>query len=118
MRLKITSIRDAGNIEKERVVLKAESSADVGAFLLIQAGYFDDSVTNGVEETYWFPDKEVAEGDFIVLYTKSGKMSDKQFRDVHSHFFYWGLNDPIWKRPNKCPVLMYAPTWESFKSEP
>ena len=90
---------------------------DIGDFVLIQAGYFDGSVTNGVYETYWFPDKEVAAGDYIVLYTKSGKMSDKTFRDVHSHFFYWGLKAPIWNRPNKCPVLMYAPDWESFKGE-
>lgn len=117
MKLKITNIRDRGDLSKERVVMKVESSGNVGEFLLIQSGYFDNYVTNGIYETYWFPDKEVAVGDFVVLYTKGGANSEKPFKEAKSHFFYWGKKQTIWDSENRAAVLMHAPTWESFKPE-
>lgn len=117
MRLKITNIRDQGDIDKERVVIKVETAGNVGEFLLIQSGYQNDSVTNGVHETYWFPDKVVSAGDFVVLYTKSGANSEKPFKEVKSHFFYWGKNRPLWNASNTIAVLMHAPVWESFKPD-
>jgi hypothetical protein len=117
MKLKITGIRDHGDLNKERVVMKAESNGDVGDFVLIQSGYRDESVTNGVYVTYWFPDKQFNAGDIVVLYTKSGKSSEKPFKNGTSHFFYLGRSQPIWQEDNRAAVLMYAPEWESFKPE-
>ena len=117
MKLKITNIRDRGDLNKERVVMKVESAGNVGEFLLVQSGYHDNSVTNGIYETYWFPDKDVNVGDFVVLYTKSGTDSEKPFKDVKSHFFYLGKKQTIWDAENRAAVLMHAPVWESFKPE-
>lgn len=117
MKLKITNIRDQGNLDKERVVMKVESGGNVGEFLLVQSEYHNNSVTNGVYDTYWFPDKDVNVGDFVVLYTKSGTNSEKPFKEVKSHFFYWGRKQPMWNTENRAAVLMHAPTWESFKPE-
>jgi hypothetical protein len=115
MKLKITNIRNQGDLDKERVVMKVESGGNVGEFLLVQSGYSNNSVTNGVYDTYWFPDKDVNVGDFVVLYTKSGIDSEKPFNEVKSHFFYWGRKQPVWSTENRAAVLMHAPTWESFK---
>ena len=117
MKLKITAIRDAGNLQKERVVMKVESSCDVGEFLLLQTGFRNGSVTTGVRNTFWFPDKSVGTGDFVVVYTKAGTASERDFKDVKSHFFYWGRSEPVWRNSNIKPVLMHAPDWESFKGE-
>lgn len=117
MKLKITNIGDQGDLSKERVVMKVESGGNVGEFLLIQSGHFNDSVTNGIHAAYWFPDKDVKTGDFVVLYTKSGTNSEKPFKDVKSHFFYWGKSQPVWNADNRAAVLMHAPAWESFKPE-
>lgn len=117
MRLKITNIRDRGDLNKERVVMKAESAGNIGEFILTQSGYRDDTVINAIHETYWFPDKEVNAGDFVVLYTKRGVDSEKPFKDVKSHFFYLGRSQAIWNVEDRAAVLMHAPVWESFKPE-
>ncbi|QFY43627.1 hypothetical protein F6R98_14175 [Candidatus Methylospira mobilis] len=117
MRLKITNIRDQGDLDKERIVMKVESAGNVGEFLLIQSAHLNNAVTNDVYHTYWFPDKSVNVGDFVVLYTKVGKNSEKPFKDVKSHFFYWGKTKTIWDRDDCAAVLMHAPEWESFKTE-
>jgi hypothetical protein len=117
MKLKITKINDIGIIEKERIVMKVESSGNVGEFLVLQSGYFNNSVTSRVFATFWFPDKEVSVGDYVVLYTKKGNDNEKPFKEVKSHFFYWGKSEAIWSENNRSAVLMHAPTWESFKPE-
>lgn len=117
MMLKVTSIRERGNLDKERVVMKAESTTDIGDYLLLNSGYKNGSVTNRIGATYWFPDKEVNAGDFVILYTKKGTDSEKPFNNVKSHFFYWGKDEPLWTGDDNSAVLMYAPIWESFKPE-
>lgn len=117
MKLKITAIREPGNLQKERIVMKVQAPVNVGEFVLLQTGFNENAVTNGVYNTYWFPDKEVNTGDYVVLYTKAGKLSDVVFKDVKSHFFYLANSAPIWNESNRSAVLMYAPDWESFRPE-
>lgn len=115
MKLKITAIRDADNLQKERIVMKAQSAVNVGEFVLLQTGSSDGTVTTVVHQTFWFPDKEIGMGDYVVLYTKSGIPSDTIFKAVKSHFFYMGNLQPIWNEKDRSAVLMYAPEWESFR---
>ncbi|ASU40504.1 hypothetical protein hmeg3_20845 [Herbaspirillum sp. meg3] len=117
MKLKITNIRDRNDLAKERVVMKVELGGNLGEYLLIQSSYSENSVTNGVYETYWFPDKDVSAGDFVVVYSKTGINSEKPFNGVKSHFFYLGKSHPIWDTKDRAAVLMHAPVWESFKPE-
>ena len=114
MKIEIKSIANKGVIDKERIVLKALSDADIGDYLLIQAGFSNGEVTVATYKTYWFPYKAVAAGDLIVLYTKYGKESDKELNQgKKAHFFYWGLEAPIWNKDDRAPVLLHAPEWVS-----
>ena len=114
MRIEIQSVADKGNVQKERLVLKVRSSADIGDYILIQSGYNDGGVTIGTFHTYWFPYKEVSHGDLVVLYTKSGKDSEKELSGgKKAHFFYWGIDAAIWGTADKAPVLLHAPEWVS-----
>lgn len=117
MILRITGVRDAGNLERERVVLSATNAGDMGEFLLLQTGYHDNSVNTSVYWTFWFPDKALNAGDFVVIYTKRGRQSERPFKDAMSHFFYWGLDEPIWNKPGRAGVVMHAPDWQSFRVE-
>lgn len=114
MKLKITAIRDAGDIAKERIVMKASNALDMGAYVLLQTGFKDGSVNTGIFQSFWFPDKMINEGDFVILYTKAGRASEKDFKDVKSHFLYWGKSSPIWSESGRAAVLFHAPEWESF----
>ena len=86
--------------------------------MLLRTGFHDNQVTVGVLNAYWFPYKEVSAGDLIIIYTKSGKESEKRLeKGGTSHFFYWGLDFPIWQTMDVAPVILYAPEWESKSPE-
>lgn len=114
MNIEIQSIADKGNHEKERLVLKVLSDSDIGDYLLAQTGYSEGSVTIGVHHTYWFPYKRVSAGDLVVVYSKTGKDSEKELKQgTKAHFFYWGIGTAIWNRSDRALVLLHAPEWVS-----
>ncbi|GFO60836.1 hypothetical protein GMST_31610 [Geomonas silvestris] len=114
MKVEIKSIADKGVKEKERIIFKVVSDTDIGDHVLIQTGYSNGEVTVATFHTYWFPYKAVAAGDLVVLYSKSGKESEKTIaQNKRTHFFYWGLEVPIWNRNDRAPVLLHAPEWVS-----
>jgi len=116
MNFKILRVSDAGDLEKERIVLKAVTDVDIGDYLLAQTGKGKDTgVTNKLHNTFWFPDNEVEAGDLVVLYTKSGKRSIKQNESNKSYFYYWGKPNPVWDAPDRAVVLMEISSWESLK---
>ncbi|MCZ4126771.1 hypothetical protein [Stutzerimonas balearica] len=116
MKAKITAIREPGNLQKERIVIRIESACNIGEFLLLQTGFKNGSVNTGVYETFWFPDKQVRAGDYVVVYTKKGASSEKPFNGVTSHFFYLGKSTPIWRTNERSAVLMHAPVWQSLEA--
>jgi len=114
MKLKITAIRERGDLNKERLVMKAEAGTDIGQYVLLRVDTAQGKPTTAVRNAYWFPDKAINPGDFIVVYSKEGKSSEKAFRDVVSHFFYWGSKTPLWQEADVGATVLHAPDWESF----
>ena len=114
MKAKILKIIDAGNLQKERVVIKCGADEDVGEYLLIKTGANDQLPNIGVTRTFWFPDKEVSKNDFVVLYSKSGTQSEKESGGSKYHFFYWGSETPLWEEAHgrQACVLMHVSGWE------
>ena len=112
MNPKIKYFQDIGDLSKERLVLVVEREDDIGNYLIFRtdsAG--DDSVSSSVKATFWFPNKPVKAGDFIVLYTKSGKQSEKTASSgITSHFFYWGFPTAIWSE-GEAAVILRTSEW-------
>jgi len=95
--------------------MKVSSPCDVGHFAILQTHTANNGPTaNGAKHGFWFPFKKVAAGEFVVVYTKRGKMSEKDHNGVKSHFFYWGLDISIWADQKVSAVLLYAPEWTVF----
>jgi hypothetical protein len=112
MKLELKSIQDKGVIGKERIVMKSLSKLDVGQFAVLQTGY-DGEVNTLTHDCYWFPDKTIEEGDWIVLYTKSGKQKENvQKSGVTAHFFYWGKDSSKWKTKSWAPVVLQVDSWD------
>lgn len=112
MRVKIESIADRGDLDRERLVLRVVGDADIGEYLLIRTGFEDDHVTTEVVNAFWFPDRTISRGDLVVVYSKSGAPKRKSIRDDRTaHFFYWEQNSPLWDDEHFAPVLLYAPQW-------
>ena len=118
MKLKIKSIADKGDYQKERLVIKVLNDTDVGEFILLGTGFFNQQVNTSVSETFWFPDRQVEEGDLIIVYSKVGKTNEKILNTgKKAHFFYWGKDEALWNSNEKAVVLMYAPVWESNSAD-
>lgn len=117
MTIEIKYVKDAGNLSKERVILKVNENDDIGRYILFDTTYYDDgSVSNEIRHSIWFPDKTIHAGDLVIAYTKNGKNSQKENKDgTISHFFYLGLGKTIWNKDGDAVVLIEAKTWQVKK---
>jgi len=116
MNIKLKSIADKGELERERIVISILRDTDIGDYTLMQTGYKEatNRVTTTVYDTFWFPNKEVKMGDLVIVYTKKGKNKEKELTDgCKAHFFYWKRLEPLWNVAQRGVVILYSPTWES-----
>jgi hypothetical protein len=118
MNLKISSFADAGNLDKERIVLNVLEDVDIGRFVLMRSRTNDGGdPISGTKDAYWFPDKGVKKGDLVVVYTKAGKPSTKAMASGNTaHFYYWQKKSAFWgPESGNVAVLLEAPVWTSKK---
>lgn len=117
MNLELRSIANKGEMERERLTFRVLSDLDVGDFVVMQSGYVDGQVTTDIHHAFWFAYKPIEKGDLVVLYTKEGSTSSRPLKQRGTaHFFYWGLDRPIWQHDDRAAVLLAAPTWQSKSS--
>jgi hypothetical protein len=115
MNIEIRNVRDVGNIDSERIVLKVgPENDDIGKYILLDTELAkDQQPTNRLRHTFWFPDKKIRANDIVVLYTKPGRAGQKENGSGSiSHFFYWGLQNPIWNGDSNCAVILRVKDWE------
>jgi hypothetical protein len=117
MRLEIVSIKDRGELERERIVIKVNAEDDVGKYALFCVKQNDKGLTNKIFGAYWFPDNPVEPGDLIVLYSKSGKRSNKKTKGGVTYFYYWWQKSPQWVDQNNAAVLLNCPDWKAFSPD-
>jgi hypothetical protein len=105
---------ERGQLSKERLVLKALTSLNVGDYAIFRSRAADDkSPTSGPKSAYWFPDLPVAADDLIVLYTKKGSQSTKILSSGRvAHFFYWNREEAIWGDYHYGAVIVLVSDWE------
>jgi hypothetical protein len=114
----ISSFADPGDLNKERVVLKATEDIDIGRFVLLRSKTnAEGHPISGSKDAYWFPDKTITRGDLVVVYTKAGTSSTKTLNSGGTaHFYYWHKKTAFWGPTEKnVAVLMEAPLWSSKK---
>jgi hypothetical protein len=113
MSFRLVGIREAGDAQKERVVIRAISGADIGKYMLAVTRLKDGVALSGRSvASFWFPDKLLSEGDLVVVYSKIGKASEKVNLDgKKTYFFYMGSDIPFFKDPLRSVVLMKIEGW-------
>ena len=114
MKLKISTIADIGDADKERVVLKANDDFDLTHYAVFGCHKAGAGFQGGnVPHAYWFWAKDIKKDDFVVLYTKAGTPSVKENKDgTKSYFFYWHKPSPIWNGNLKA-VVVNTLSWSS-----
>ncbi len=79
MKLKISSFSDAGNQQKERLIIKLNADIEIGEYVVFCSRTSSDgNPTSGRKIAYWFPDGSIQSGDLVILYTKQGNTSTKE----------------------------------------
>lgn len=118
MKIKIEKILDR-TTEKERLWLKVLSDTDLQYYIVFDTTYISQStISNLQRHAYWFDPKKVSSGDYVVLYTKKGKNSEKENSNgTTTYFVYWDLDHPIWNNEGDCAILFEVGTWETSKFE-
>lgn len=119
MIIKIDSIKDLGNKDRERIILSVIEGGNLGEYLVMTSSIIKENVfSSKVQSPYWFPDQELNKGDLVVLYTTSGTNSSTQNENgSKTYFYYWGLDNPISNIKNYCVVLFKA-SWEAYPNAP
>ena len=115
MKLNIAYIKEAGDIDNERVVLKVVEDCDIGNYFSFFSHYTDSgNVSTSVIAPFWFMDTPVKRGDTVVIYTKSGTRSSKQNKDgTNSYFFYRNNPTALCGNEKICAVLLEVASWRS-----
>jgi hypothetical protein len=69
MNLDISSFAQPGMLEQERLIMKARSDVDVGAYAVFISGVSEEGKpTSGKKIAFWFPDGTVKKRDLVVLH--------------------------------------------------
>ncbi|POD96409.1 hypothetical protein [Pectobacterium odoriferum] len=104
MDLEIVSVENKGEIDSERLVLKAKAD-DVSTwdYAVLDNTYGkEDDVSNKNRHVFYFDDESpyvtLDKGEVIYLYTKRGKYQKKEVSGVLHHYFYWCLGKSIWNK--------------------
>jgi hypothetical protein len=116
MILEIRSFADAGNLEKERLVLRATADTDIGNYAIFRSKRASNGKPiSGSKNAYWFPDIDVSEGDLVVLYTRAGTARRKTLTNGKTaHFYYWNQKTSFWgEDKNNIAVLIQTGDWVS-----
>lgn len=119
MKVKIISLHNRGDFDKEYVLFRVLEDCDIGRYVLADSTYTSDGkVSNKLRHFYWFPDRAVKEGDLIALWTKSGEsVITKNDSGTPVHRFFWELKTAIWNDDGDCAVLLEVNTWEFFSTK-
>lgn len=110
MNIKISDIKDYGNLEKERIVLNVLSDTDLGKYIIALTEELPDNlISSSIRDAYWLPDQSLKTGDMVVVYTKKGNRSSRKNEDgTTTYFLYWGQNEPLGRNQNNGVVLFQA----------
>lgn len=116
MKLKIRSIADAGNLEKERITFRVQAPVDLGSFAILANKYIDGEPMTDIQSGFWFPFQKAVAGEIVILYTKSGiNKTTLTESGKTNYFYYWGRSGTIWDDPEISALLLESPEWD-FKA--
>lgn len=119
MKIKLVEIKDPGNKDKERIILKVLNETDLGNYLIVvSTEETDQTISTDLRNVKWLDDQPLKVGDLVVIYTKSGNKGKIENSDGSvSYFYYWSLEEPIGDVKD-AGVLLFETSWSFIKAIP
>ena len=107
MKLKILRIDNGGDETKEAVWLRVLEPCNLNRHLLADTTFDEDGKSNLARHTFWFPDRTVANGDYVVVFTRTGTPgTGKTTNDKRLHRLFWNLDHAVWNNEGDRAVLI------------
>lgn len=107
--LRLLGVFDPGIPNKERVVLKAKQSLDIGWYALILSSQTGrPGVATPIRDSmFWFGSGTIAAGDWLFLYTGPGTNTKIPSSDGKNTLYiqFWGKKQTIFHNKQIVPVL-------------
>ena len=115
--LQFINVAEPGFYVEERVVLRPSVRVNLMDYMVVpmKCGPDPANAEDLNSEVYWFPDKVVEAGDFVLLYTKSG--SDYTFTESNGrevHVLYWGRERAVWKDSASVVAILRVSEWAFY----
>jgi hypothetical protein len=114
--LSVLGIRDAGDIDRERVVLRVDKPVDLLEYLVLNAASSHPARIRDLNQhVFWFPSHEVKPGEFVRLYSRTGvqltRLGSYGRSQARYHDFFWGKSTPVWMPGSNAAVLIEIAGW-------
>lgn len=106
--ISLKGVEDRGVPNAERIVLQANEDVNLGAYGLMVG------IRSGVQgyafpardNLLWFGDAVVRKSDWIIVYTRPGRASDRVvYGTQRAYFLYWGRERTVFNFPEAMPIL-------------
>ena len=120
MKLEVISIHNEGGFNDEYVDFAVVDSCDLVFFMIADTTYKSQGkISNQVRHTFWFPSTAVQKGDFVRVYTRPKRSTDKDSwtntKQTTTHLFYWGLHVAVWNDTGDACVLFDLDGWKTTR---
>ncbi len=118
MKIEISSFKDLGDKEKERVILYVKEDTELGDFILsTSVSNPNNTISSSITNIYWLPNQKVKAGDLVIVYTKKGTKKKIDNEDgSSSYFYYWGITNTLQSIKDVTAVL-FETQWQNKKVE-
>lgn len=99
MALKLYSAANGSTPDAEYILAQAKGATNLGGYAIIDRTFTqDDTVSNEFRHIYVFPSTQLADGDWVCLYSGKGTNRREKLKDSdkYMYFFYWGASTCVW----------------------
>lgn len=113
MELKVIKVEKENDVE--RLVLEVTEDCNLWPYIV-----FDSTYDNGVESnlhrhSFIFPNQNVKNGDYILLYTREGESNRYRNRGGTTTWeYFWGLDVNVWNQEEDEVLLVKAAEFKRF----
>ena len=118
MNIKILGIKDAGNLEGERIILIAEDDVDIGNYMTCYVKETGKTtISTDIQSPFWFPNTKLKKGDKVVVYTREGQRGRKGGVNGSSVYFYYRNDkEPLCRETTIGGIVLEISDW-NFESK-
>jgi hypothetical protein len=99
MSLKLYSANNASTPDAEFILARAEGVTNLSGYAIIDRTFTqEDTVSNEFRHIYIFPRTQLADGDWVCIYSGTGTNRREKLKDSdkYMYFFHWGAGTCIW----------------------